>query len=378
MKKISDIAVIAVFVLALAVGGLSGFFLKDKEFSENENRYLSQKPEFSLKNVFSGKFMRDTEKYMDDQFAGREQWITVKTDIQKLMGNKEINGVYLGRDGYLIEKWTDEMLDENLLNRNIDSLNAFAAHYGDKKISVLIAPTAGLVMQDKLPANAPAVDQDRALDRIQENLKGASFVDVRETLISHRDTAYYKTDHHWTSRGAFYAYAQWCAQDGRTAPLLSDYRIKRESDSFKGSLYSKVLNRDCAADRVEVFSREDVPPYSVSYNFGKISADSIFAFNFLEQKDQYQVFLGGNYPELTVTSEHKNGKHLLILKDSYANAFIPFLLGEYETVHAVDLRYFNQDLDSYIAQSSITEILVLYNIKNFSEDSTVSKMKPLI
>lgn len=377
MKKICNISVIIAFIITLAVGGLSLFFTDDIKFSETENRYLSQKPTFTLKNMFSGKFMKDMEKYIDDQFLMRNQWISTKTSIQKAIGNREINGVYLGKDGYFIEKWTTAEFDLNQLESNIESLNSFTQNYEDKDIYVMIAPTAGLIMQDKLPKNAPIFNQSDAISKIDKGLENANFIDIRGKLFSHNnESLYYKTDHHWTSTGAFYAYEEWCRHKNMPIPLLSDYNISDVSTTFKGSLFSKVLDRSEVFDTIELFSKKDIPLYSVEYNFGKTNNNSVFSFDNLEKKDKYQFFLGGNYPELTISSDCKNGKRLLLLKDSYANAFIPFLVGDYEKIHVIDLRYFNQDLDLYIENCDVTEFLILYNIKNFSEDKTISRIEP--
>jgi hypothetical protein len=377
MKRICNIGLSVALILILAIISFSYVLIKDKDFSENENRYLSQKPVMTIENVLSGKYTKDVEKYIDDQFVLRDKLIEIKTETQRLMGNKDINGVYIAQGDYLIERCLDKDFNYTQLNKNIQSINAFASSFKDKNISVMIAPTAGLILKDKLPRYAPIFNQNEAINTIRDEVKYGNFVDLRNTLLAHKDSyIYYKTDHHWTTLGAFYAYEEWCHQNSSTVNIL-DYNIKTVTQSFKGSLYSKVLNRNSTSDSIDIFDEEDSKSYSVYYNFGKSNNNSIYDFEKLNRKDKYQVFFGGNHPEIKIETRNKNGKHLLVFKDSYANAFIPFLINDYETICVIDLRYFNNDLKKYISDNNISDILVLYNIMNFSNDKSVEKVSSM-
>lgn len=374
MKRICNIGLSLAFILLLAIISFSNILIRDKGFSQNENRYLSQKPILTIENVLSGKYMKDVEKYIDDQFVFRDKLIEIKTETQRLMGNKDINGVYIAQDDYLIEKCLDKDFNYKQFNKNIQSVNAFISHFNDKNISVMLAPTAGLILNDKLPKYAPIFNQNEAIDIIRDEVKDSNFVDLRDTLHAHRDSyIYYKTDHHWTSLGAFYAYEEWCHQNSLTVDIL-DYNIKTVTQSFKGSLYSKVLNRNSTSDSIDIFDEKDSKSYCVYYNFGKSNNNSIYDFEKLNSKDKYQVFFGGNHSEIKIETKNKNGKHLLVFKDSYANAFIPFLIKDYESICVIDLRYFNKDLKKYISDNPISDVLILYNIMNFSNDKSLEKI----
>ena len=377
MRRICNIGLSVGFILILTIILFSYILIKDKDFSENENRYLSQKPVMTIENVLSGKYTKDVEKYIDDQFVLRDKLIEIKTETQRLMGNKDINGVYIAQDDYLIEKCLDKDFNYMQLNKNIQSVNSFASNYKDKNISVMVVPTAGLILKVKLPKYATLFNQNEAIDIIRDEVKHSKFVDLRDTLLAHSDRyIYYKTDHHWTTLGAFYAYEQWCNQNIATANIL-DYNIKTVTQSFKGSLYSKVLNRNSTSDSIDIFDEKDSKSYSVYYNFGKSNNNSIYDFEKLNSKDKYQVFFGGNHPEIKIETGNKNGKHLLVLKDSYANAFIPFLIKDYESICVIDLRYFNYDLKKYINDNNISDILILYNIMNFSNDKSIEKISSI-
>lgn len=372
MKKIYKKIIAILFLTSLWIVFLSIFLTKDNEYSENENRYLTTKPDISMEEVASGKFMVTFETYLNDQFPLRDKWIALKTDIQQLFGKTDINGTYLGSDGYLFEKWTENDFQQENLQKNIESVKNFAQANNDIKGTILIVPTASLPLQDKLPKNAPVFNQNKAFDMIYLNLgKNCEWIDMRPVLEAHKNEyIYYKTDHHWTTFGAYLGYAEWQHQHGNNVQL-SDYNITLAANNFKGSLYSKVLNRDSALDEIYLYDKIQKPTYEVHYNFGKTQTDSVYELNRLYEKDKYQVFLNGNHPELTISTNVNNNKHLLLFKDSFANAFIPFLLSDYETIHIIDLRYFKGDLNDYISHNNITEYLFLYNIKNFCEDTSI-------
>ena len=362
MKKIYKKIIAILFLTSLWIVFLSIFLTKDNEYSENENRYLTTKPDISMEEVASGKFMVTFETYLNDQFPLRDKWIALKTDIQQLFGKTDINGTYLGSDGYLFEKWTENDFQQENLQKNIESVKNFAQANNDIKGTILIVPTASLPLQDKLPKNAPVFNQNKAFDMIYLNLgKNCEWIDMRPVLEAHKNEyIYYKTDHHWTTFGAYLGYAEWQHQHGNNVQL-SDYNITLAANNFKGSLYSKVLNRDSALDEIYLYDKIQKPTYEVHYNFGKTQTDSVYELNRLYEKDKYQVFLNGNHPELTISTNVNNNKHLLLFKDSFANAFIPFLLSDYETIHIIDLRYFKGDLNDYISHNNITEYLFLYN-----------------
>lgn len=371
MKKIGQITAIVLFLAMLYGIPVSFLIQKDIAFSENENRYLADKPLLSLENMLSGKFMEGTERYIDDQFPQRDFWVSLKSDFLRLTGRKEINGVYLAGDGYLIEKWPESEFDEKQLTENIEALNCFAKRHPEQKISVMLVPTAGMILKDKLPENAPMFDQQIAYDLVKRGLGGISYIDLIPLLTEHStEDLYYKTDHHWTTRGAFLAYSAWCEANACSADLDS-FLTELVTDKFQGSLYSKVLGSYCVADKIELYRQREEAAYDVAYNFGKMRSHTVYARERLLQKDKYQVFLNGNHPEVTIRTSQTNGRHLLIIKDSFANAFVPFLLKEYETIHLIDLRYYNGNIDDYMLENEINECLILYNIKNFCEDKNI-------
>ena len=386
MKKVRIIIIIVFIGFFVLISGTS-LIIKDREFSPNENRYLAETPELSWDNILSGKFQDGLEDYLRDQVCFRDGWITVKTGIQKACGDTDIGGAYVGKDGYDFEKITPEDVDEKQVDRNIKAVEDYfmtASETIDKqKLSFLLVPTSGLVMQEKLPKNARLFDQAKYIDQVQKAMKDYNFVDVRDTLMDHNDEyIYYKTDHHWTSAGACLAYEVWSEHTGGEAETEDGLVKNVVSDKFRGSLYSKILDADSAYDEIWTYGLQKDDAFgskdcTVTID-EKQQLDSIYDDEMLQKKDKYAYFLSGNYGQVHIQNQKAaskaKGKNILIIKDSFANSFVPFATQDYENIYMVDLRYYNGDMKSYLQEHNITDVLVLYNISNFISDRNLHKL----
>lgn len=386
MKKVRIIIIIVFIGFFVLISGAS-LIIKDREFSPNENRYLAETPELSWDNILSGKFQDGLEDYLRDQVCFRDGWITVKTGIQKACGDTDIGGAYVGKDGYDFEKITPEDVDEKQVDRNIKAVEDYfmtASETIDKqKLSFLLVPTSGLVMQEKLPKNARLFDQAKYIDQVQKAMKDYNFVDVRDTLMDHNEEyIYYKTDHHWTSAGACLAYEVWSEHTGGEAEKKDELAENVVSDKFRGSLYSKILDADSAYDEIWTYGLQKDDAFgskdcTVTID-EKQQLDSIYDDEKLQEKDKYAYFLGGNYGQVHIQNQKAaskaKGKNILIIKDSFANSFVPFVTQDYENIYMVDLRYYNGDMKSYLKEHNITDVLVLYNISNFISDRNLHKL----
>lgn len=386
MKKVRIIIIIVFIGFFVLISGAS-LIIKDREFSPNENRYLAETPELSWDNILSGKFQDGLEDYLRDQVCFRDGWITVKTGIQKACGDTDIGGAYVGKDGYDFEKITPEDVDEKQVDRNIKAVEDYfmtASETIDKqKLSFLLVPTSGLVMQEKLPKNARLFDQAKYIDQVQKAMKDYNFVDVRDTLMDHNDEyIYYKTDHHWTSAGACLVYDVWSERTGGEAETEDGLVKNVVSDKFRGSLYSKILDADSAYDEIWTYGLQKDDAFgskdcTVTID-EKQQLDSIYDDEMLQKKDKYAYFLSGNYGQVHIQNQKAaskaKGKNILIIKDSFANSFVPFVTQDYENIYMVDLRYYNGDMKSYLQEHNITDVLVLYNISNFISDRNLHKL----
>ena len=205
--------------------------------------------------------------------------------------------------------------------------------------------------------------EDKAFGQLGDIL-GGTLLDSRETL-SAVDDPYYHTDHHWTTMGAQAAYTLWAQATGHTA---RSYALTQATDRFRGTLYSKVLLPDSVYDTVDYCPDITI----VSADCDGTERDSLYDLTALEKKDKYELFLGGNYAKAVIRTGTENGKHLLLIKDSFANSFVPFLTGDYETITMVDLRYCREKLQPLADEAD--DILVLYEITNFAADGNLFKL----
>ena len=356
------------FAVLLLAGIVTHLAFPDKFYSESEKRTLSQFPAISWKAVRTGKFGDAIEEYLADQFPGRDGWVTVKTAIERLSGKKESGGVYFADGGYLIE--IQKGFSANQTAMNLRALKILQDAMDEKGVPMrtMLIPTAAQILAEKLPAYAPNADQT-AVTREAEKA-GIRLADVTEALAEKKDGyIYYMTDHHWTSEGAYYAYAAWMRERGAAPDPLSAWTKEILSENFRGTTYSKVNNPDAPFDVIEAYYK--TTEHRVDYNGGNYVTDSLYERKYLEGTDQYAVFLNSNQ-STTVVSGSGEGR-LLILKDSYANCFAQFCADDFEETHLIDLRFFPGSVKDYIAEKGITEVLVLYNIPNFTSDTGVAR-----
>ncbi|RRJ65891.1 hypothetical protein EHV15_25445 [Paenibacillus oralis] len=363
------------FICALPV---LNFLTPDREFSAAENRMLEPRPDLLLHHLASGKFMANYEKYVSDQFPFRDFWVGVKSDTARAMGRKESNEVYWGKDGYLIQQFNPPA--EGEVEENAEALRSFAAAAPDLQTYVLLAPTSLTLNQDKLPAFAPAGNELAFLDKMRKSLgRFMRFVDVYPALYAKRhEYLFYKTDHHWTTLGAYYAYRELCKQMGMAPQAADGFDIRHVADEFYGSLYSKSGFRHIPPDQIELWLPKDQEHYTVEYTGEQQTADSLYALENLSKKDKYAVFMNGNHALVKITSAHPAGKKLLIVKDSYANSLIPFLTGHFSEIYVVDLRFYDGDLLALIRGQEIHEMLVLYSINTFFSDPSIKNLSEMI
>ena len=345
--------------------------------SESENRDLAQRPAVRIDTVLNGEFEADYEKYLTDQFVGRDGWIGLKTMAERAMGRSESKDIYFAQDDYLIEKHTGAFTSETAA-LNIRALGQFAQQYqeqfGDGHMTFLIAPNAVDILRDKLPPYASPYDEDAYLQQVKEALPEGTWFDAASVLREHDgEELYYRTDHHWTTLAAFYVYQAWAQQQGFSPAAKDDYEIEQVTDRFEGTVQSK-LGIDAKKDTIELYHPKEDIFYTVQKNDSAEIEYSIYDMPSLETKSKYNVFFGGNHALVKMTTRQNTGRRILVIKDSYAHCFVPFLLKEFDAVDMLDIRYYNQKISDLIAQGAYTDLLFLYNAAGFAEDTSISRL----
>ena len=361
-KEWPPLITVAVILLTLSVGSL---VLPDRDFSDNENRYLQQSPQLTADRLFSGRFTEEAEKYESDQILLRDFWMGAASTLQRLCGKRHVNGVYLGADGYYFARLTEDEFDDAGYEKNLCAVSAFFDGHKDASCRLLLAPSPATVLGDKLPAGAPMYDAAPRRELLSSLVGRDRIVDVTDALAA-LDEPYYRTDHHWTTAGAQAAYGVWCGSTNRTA---QDRELTAVTDTFRGTLYSKVLLPDSPCDTVTL--PKDVTIRSMDCD-GKIT-DCLYDWSRLTEKDQYTVFMGGNWARTEIDTGVENGRRLLLVKDSFANCFVPFLAGDFAHITVLDLRFFNGSV-AELMDGGVTDVLVLYEMSNFAADRNLFKL----
>jgi len=371
MRKIYKILV-GSFLLALIVIALLGLIAKDRTFSEKENRNLEKFPKLSLASLADGTLELKLEKYFSDQFPGREAGVSFYTGVSQAMGANLSKGVYKGQGGYLIQKF--ETPDEENLAKQMDAVNLFASKYPDTKQFMLVAPTASGIWQNKLPQGAPNGSEADYLSDIKGSLgENITFIDVSAALSENAsEKLYYKTDHHWTTRGAFYAYQ--AAEETLGIDGSADsFEVQPVTTGFQGTLAATSGYDTGTREEIEVYFHTDEALKEVAYyDDSKEKQPTLYDKDALANREKYEVFFGGNHPLVEINTTSNTKKNLLVVKDSYANCFIPFLTPYYQKITVVDPRYFYDDIDELMKTDKITDVLYLYNADTFSKDTSLS------
>lgn len=341
---------------------------EDKNFSESENRILAQKPSFHKKEFAEGTYRKQYEEYISDQFIYRDKWILLKTFADMGFAKKEINGVYFVSPNILLEKHEDKELgkksEEKL--KKLEELSKWCD--GKYDLSVMFVPTADAVYQEKLPKFAPFFDQENFLKKAEAAAESAHFINVEKVLKEHkREYIYYRTDHHWTMLGAFYGYQTWAERTGEKPLPIEEFTRETVSENFLGTLHRKI-NIPIEPDSMELFLPKEKQAYKVYYDFEKNPKSSLYEEKYFDKKDKYSAFLDGNHAFIEIHTENKNGKSVMVIKDSYANCFVPFLSNHYEKIYVADFRYFRGSLQDLLEEYKVEDILVLYNVVHFIEE----------
>ena len=375
MSKARIISAVLFFAIILVVPVLL-FALPKQTFSENENRVLAEFPKLSWDSIESGKFMQGIDAYLSDHFLLRDQWIGMKTDLELAAGKKEVNGVYVLHDR-LIGKMPE--YDPAEVKKNTDAVVAFSQQFG-KPVSMLLAPTAVEINASMLDSNAPKAGQKQLIEEIyaQLNDNKVATVDLLSPFQSASDqNIYYKSDHHWTSYGAYLAYNASAKSLGIQSIPLSSFNIEHASHGFLGTLYSKTMYDRMGKDTIDIYSYPEgtqVTEVIVNPGAAEKRYESMYFREFLNKKDKYSVFLGSNEPVITIRTNAENEKRLLVIKDSYAHSLVPFLSQHYSEITMVDMRYIKQSLGKTVDLSRYDQALFVYNAETYVSDTSIAKL----
>ncbi len=359
IKRTIQLLTAAIFCLFLGGLGLLHILLPDRPFSPVENRNLSQLPAFTVQKLADGSYTKALETYLEDQFPLRDRWIGLKTRYEYVLGQREFGGVYLCGDRLIARVEESERADKNL---------TFLPNLAEKSgvpVYLALIPTAAEIWSDRLPAGAGSFDQRAYLEKAKA--LGLNWVDMAGALAAHAgEEIFYRTDHHWTSLGAYYGYAAFMEALGeKPLPLGEKITV---SEEFYGTLYSSSGVHWLAPDQMDRY----VPDEGITvtaFDGTKELIHGLYVDEFLAQKDKYASFLGGNQPLVTVQNPNAlTDKKLLLVRDSYSDAMAPFLSQYFGEIRLLDLRYYRTGVAAYAEELGADMILVCYSVDNFQKD----------
>ena len=365
-------AVITVFIFSFSIFTLTGSV---KQYSENENRYLAGKPELSAASVSDGKYMKDVESYLSDQFIGRSTLVKTRTAIDIMLGKKEVNGVFIGKDHFLFEK--PSAYDENKVGKTIQKINSFTQNHPKINSFMAIAPNASDVLREYMPKNAPNENQAEQIETIYTQMvPEMNTIDIYSTLENNNDkqNLYYRTDHHWTTQAAEIAFKQIAANMELDASKVP-YESYALTNDFQGTLASSsgLFN---AKDTIYMTVPKTDVQYFVTYVAENKKTASVFDGEKLDEKNKYEVFFGGNFSQIKIDTTLNSKKTLMIIKDSYANCLSPMLIPYYKTIVIIDPRYYKDNIEQTVKNEGVTDILWLYNADTFLSDTSIDLVFP--
>ena len=351
-------------LFCLFLGGMLvwSLVLPDRERSEVENRTLSQWPAFSWQSLKDGSFTSAVEEYFADQFPLRDQWTVLKARAEQMIGKSEFNGVYLCSDRLIAQVKDPE---EELDTKNLSYVQRLSENT-DVPVYLGLIPSAAEIWKDDLPAGAPSWDQSAFLQQAES--LGLPMMDFDSALRTHADEdIFYRTDHHWTSLGAYYGYTALMEAMGMEPVDLADYERTTVTDQFYGTIFSASGVRWVAPDRIDTYIPADGVKVT-SYFDGTPSQGSLYVDSYLEVKDKYSYFLGGVQPLCVVETGLTDAPRLLLIRDSYSDSLTPFLTQSFSQIHLFDPRYNLSSIQGYIQDNGIDAVAVLYSIPNYIAD----------
>ena len=347
----------------------------DRTVSELENTTLTQRPAVTAQILSSAglnRFFNDYTQYTKDQIPGRDAWISLQSFVETaLLQKTQSGGVLLGDNGQMFDRTYGLVSsEERTLPRNIAAVAALAGRYPGK-VYAMVAPSAAAVYPERVPAGAPLLSEESYVAQIRAAVEqaGGTFIPLQEALEARKDEyIYYRTDHHWTTLGAYYAYSRLCGELGLT-PFDLDAHTAVEVPDFYGTFYSRARTWNAQPDTLTYYDLDNpLTIYTVTGPGMPAEGEvtGLYDLEKLEVYDKYAAFLHGNNGLSRVEGDGEGS--ILVIKDSYANSLVPFLTANYAAVDVVDLRNYNYGLDALIEANGYDAILLLYSFDSFKAD----------
>lgn len=370
MKKTNSALFIIVFGF-ICIYSFINILIPDKEFSENENKYLAKMPALTWTSLVDGSFSQKYEKYISEQFMLRDEWISTKSVAEYALLKTENNGIVYGKDGYMFPKFYS--FNADTLKTNLESVDTFSFN-SLSNVYVMVVPSSYYSLVDKLPTGVPVVDESYFIDEINNYVSNsATPVSIKDVLAVNYDKyIYYRTDHHWTTYGAWLAYSQFASVSGLSPTFNYNTATSNTVEGFLGTSYSKSKLFNAQPDTIEYFD------FNGTLKRDDTIYDGLYDLDKFQQRDKYSGFLYGNsgYTEIETDFSVTKNDSILIIRDSYADSFVPFLTEHYNKIVLVDPRYYNGSYKE-LANTPFSDVLILFGFEDFCSEISIAKLGTL-
>ncbi len=372
-KTIKIIQIVAFFLIPSIIftGSIAS---PDRELSEKENRSLTQCPKITSSSIFSGDYMTRFEQYMSDQIWNRDMFVSSKTFFNRITGRTEQNGVYIGKNGWLFEKPSE--YDEEKLSQTTEAIGNFCKQCKiDNRMFVLI-PNSSEIVSYNLPCLLSFDSQAKQIEKIYSAMPNdMDCVDVEQLLKKEEnpESLFYKSDHHWTSYAAKKTFDMIAKTWGLDIDKIK-YQTCTLSNTFFGTLSLSTGIKKQSDTIQAIIPEKSAGTYIIQNSSQKTKNVSMFDLSKLDSSNQYEVFLGGNFSKLTISTTSKSKNKLLILKDSYANCMLPMMTPFFCQITVIDARFFTDEINNVISDGEFTHLMFLYNVNTFLEDTSLKNI----
>lgn len=378
-SKIGKYIPAVVFLIFIYGMALWFLFSPKTDYSSSEKRYLQKFPDANVEKVLSGEFGSEFETFFADQFPQRNTWVGLNAYTTLAEGNNGASGVYNCKNGYLINK---PVSTDNNLDKNVGAVVDFAKSI-DAPTTVMLVPSTGYIADDVLPTFHDKYNDDEDISKISSTLskEKIGFVDLRERFKSEYKNGsqlYYKTDHHWTTKGAYTGYQELCKALGITP--IDDSTLKKDSyPDFYGTTYSSSGFWLTPPDNIEIWSNPKNSSKNISVKITEganvKTSGSMYFTDHLKEDDKYPVFIDGNHALTEITNTNAKNGTILLIKDSFSHSLAPFLAENYSKVVLVDLRYYKESASQLVSTYNPEQVVVLYGIDNLATDTDIVWLK---
>lgn len=378
-NKIGKYIPAVVFLIFIYGMALWFLFSPKTDYSSSEKRYLQKFPDANVEKVLSGDFGSEFETFFADRFPQRNTWVGLNAYTTLAEGNNGASGVYNCKNGYLINK---PVSTDNNLDKNVGAVVDFAKTI-DAPTTVMLVPSTGYIADDVLPTFHDKYNDDEDISKISSTLskEKIGFVDLRERFKSEYKNGsqlYYKTDHHWTTKGAYTGYQELCKALGITP--IDDSTLKKDSyPDFYGTTYSSSGFWLTPPDNIEIWSNPKNSDKNISVKITEganvKTSGSMYFTDHLKEDDKYPVFIDGNHALTEITNTNAKNGTILLIKDSFSHSLAPFLAENYSKVVLVDLRYYKESVSQLVSTYNPEQVVVLYGIDNLATDTDIVWLK---